>query len=198
MVDFFNVGDTVEINIDSDSTVIVVKKTLEVYVDDQRPYVYLDEDANLKSVGSYLKFLVTDINGRPSDDAVEVGQWLRDTYFTGVVPTSGGGGGGGDASAANQITMIGELQDIEVDVEAVSTKLDTVNTNLSDIESDLEDIKFQNFIVGEHDEREIAYVTSGNGIGEIETVTFKLATVTVNTLTFTYDSNDNLTDVVLT
>ena len=35
---------------------------------------------------------------------------LNDTYFINFVTTSGGGGGGGDASAANQLTQITELQ----------------------------------------------------------------------------------------
>ena len=35
---------------------------------------------------------------------------LNDTYFINSVTTSGGGGGGGDASAANQLTQITEIQ----------------------------------------------------------------------------------------
>jgi len=46
------------------------------------------------------------------------------------------------------------------------------------------------------DEQDITYVTVGNGIGEIETVVYKLASTTVATLTMTYDANDKLINVV--
>lgn len=48
------------------------------------------------------------------------------------------------------------------------------------------------------DEQEITYVTVGNGIGEIETVVYKLATVTVATLTMSYDVSNRLIGVVRT
>lgn len=48
----------------------------------------------------------------------------------------------------------------------------------------------------EHDELVITYVGAGNGQGEISTVTYKLASSTVATLTFSYDANDKLTGVV--
>lgn len=44
----------------------------------------------------------------------------------------------------------------------------------------------------------ITYVTSGNGLGEIETVTYKTGGsggTTVATLTLAYDANDDLTSV---
>jgi hypothetical protein len=46
------------------------------------------------------------------------------------------------------------------------------------------------------DEQVITYVLAGNGIGEISTVVYKLATVTVATLTMSYDANDKLSGVV--
>lgn len=48
----------------------------------------------------------------------------------------------------------------------------------------------------EHDELEITYVTAGNGIGEIETVLYKLSTATVATLTLSYDASNRLIGVV--
>lgn len=47
-----------------------------------------------------------------------------------------------------------------------------------------------------HDEVALTYVTVGNGIGEIATVVYKLATVTVATLTLSYDVNNKLSGVV--
>ncbi|PHS05101.1 MAG: hypothetical protein COA88_12835 [Kordia sp.] len=50
----------------------------------------------------------------------------------------------------------------------------------------------------DHDQVVIAYVVAGNGIGEILTATYKLATVTVATLTNTYDGSNRLIDVIRT
>lgn len=47
-----------------------------------------------------------------------------------------------------------------------------------------------------YDEIALTYVAAGDGAGEIETVVYKLATVTVATLTLGYDANDRLDSVV--
>jgi len=52
------------------------------------------------------------------------------------------------------------------------------------------------FAPAEYDEIVLTYVAAGNGAGEIETVVYKLATVTLATLTLAYDSNNKLTGVV--
>lgn len=51
------------------------------------------------------------------------------------------------------------------------------------------------FNVPNHDEISLTYVAAGNGAGEIETVTYKLSTVTQAVLTLAYDSNNKLTSV---
>ena len=51
-------------------------------------------------------------------------------------------------------------------------------------------------ITSEYDEIVLTYVTSGNGIGEIETAIYKLASIVVNTLTLSYDGNNKLSSVV--
>jgi len=48
----------------------------------------------------------------------------------------------------------------------------------------------------EFDEIDLTYVTVGNGIGQIETAEYKLATVLVRTLTMTYNGDDKLASVV--
>lgn len=48
----------------------------------------------------------------------------------------------------------------------------------------------------EYDEIDLTYVASGNGVGEIETVVYKLAGATVATLNLTYNSDNKLTAVV--
>jgi len=47
----------------------------------------------------------------------------------------------------------------------------------------------------EFDTMELTYVTVGNGVGEIETTVYKLNTVTVATLTLSYDSSNRLASV---
>ena len=46
-----------------------------------------------------------------------------------------------------------------------------------------------------YNEIALTYLTSGNGTGQIGTAVYKLASVTVKTLTLTYDSSNRLIDV---
>jgi hypothetical protein len=43
----------------------------------------------------------------------------------------------------------------------------------------------------------LTYVAVGNGIGEIETATYKLAGATVGVVTYTYDASDRVATIVL-
>lgn len=47
-----------------------------------------------------------------------------------------------------------------------------------------------------YDEIDLTYVPSGNGSGQVQTATYKLATVTQKTLTMTYDGSNRLSTVV--
>lgn len=47
-----------------------------------------------------------------------------------------------------------------------------------------------------YDQVDLTYVAAGNGAGEVETATYKLATVTVATLTLTYNGDNKLSSVV--
>lgn len=47
-----------------------------------------------------------------------------------------------------------------------------------------------------YNEIDFTYVPSGNGVGQIQTAVYKLASSTVATLTFTYDGTNKLTSVV--
>jgi hypothetical protein len=51
-------------------------------------------------------------------------------------------------------------------------------------------------VPSEYDEIALTYVTAGNGIGEIETVTYKYASSPVATLTLSYDGTNKLVNVV--
>jgi len=59
-------------------------------------------------------------------------------------------------------------------------------------------INFGSLVPKEHDEIVLTYVASGNGEGEIETVVYKLVTVTQATLTLSYNADNKLTGVVRT
>ena len=54
------------------------------------------------------------------------------------------------------------------------------------------------FVPTAYDEIDLTYVLSGNGAGQIQTVTYKLATVVVALLTMSYDSSNNLIQVLKT
>lgn len=81
----------------------------------------------------------------------------------------------GAATAANQATEIASLSSIN----------STLTSRLSGA-----------FVPTAYDEVDLTYVTVGNGIGQIQTAVYKLATVTVKTLTLTYDGSDRLSTVV--
>jgi hypothetical protein len=75
---------------------------------------------------------------------------------------------------------------------ATETTLSSVLTQVQELNSktagSLAPVKF--------DQQVITYVAAGNGVGEIQTVTYKLATVTVKTLTLSYDGSNRLSGVV--
>ena len=49
--------------------------------------------------------------------------------------------------------------------------------------------------IGEYDETDFNYISSGNGEGEVGSVVYKLAGSTVATLTYTYDDEDRMINV---
>ncbi len=61
--------------------------------------------------------------------------------------------------------------------------------------TDIRDKIASNIISEKHDEILITYVPSGNGAGEIETVTYKLLGITVAQLQLAYDVNDKLISI---
>lgn len=75
---------------------------------------------------------------------------------------------------------------------ATESTLNNVDTKLQNLDSRLAGA----LAPVEHDELEITYVPSGNGVGEVQTVVYKLASATVATLTLSYDASNRLTGVV--
>lgn len=52
------------------------------------------------------------------------------------------------------------------------------------------------FVPKLYDEVALTYVAAGNGVGQVETATYRLATVTVRVLTLTYNASNKLSGVV--
>jgi len=68
--------------------------------------------------------------------------------------------------------------------------------SFDDVTGSLRQLDLSGLTPVEHDELVLTYVAAGNGAGEVETVTYKLATVTQATLTLTYDTSDRVINVV--
>lgn len=56
-------------------------------------------------------------------------------------------------------------------------------------------INFNSLVPSSYDAIDLTYVASGNGVGEVETVTYKLSGSTVATLTLSYDASNRLSGV---
>lgn len=69
---------------------------------------------------------------------------------------------------------------------------DGVNTR----DNPLYTIKIDNLVPFQYDNIELTYVAAGNGVGEIETVTYKDGSTTVSTLTLTYNADNKIISVV--
>lgn len=81
---------------------------------------------------------------------------------------------------------------------ATSANQSTGNASLSSIDTEIQDLNARipaGLVQEDHDNLSITYVTAGNGVGEIETVVYKLGVSTVATLTLAYDANDKLSTV---
>ena len=77
----------------------------------------------------------------------------------------------GGATAANQVLEIADL--------------DAMNARMAG-----------SLVPKAFDEIDLTYITMGNGTGQIGTAVYKLASVTVKTLTLTYDGSNRLSTVV--
>lgn len=73
----------------------------------------------------------------------------------------------------------------EVTLSSILTATDDLNARLSGA-----------IVPYEFDEQVISYVGAGNGVGEVFQVVYKLATVTVATVTLSYDSSNRVIGVV--
>lgn len=76
-------------------------------------------------------------------------------------------------------------------------QVDTLPVQVYGKDSDGRPVPFSvaGFNIPLYDEIDFTYVTSGNGQGKVETITFSKEDTELATLTFTYDSNDKVTKV---
>lgn len=184
MFTFTRTGNVVKVAVSTtDSAILFMSPDSFVHVRDNKIYIYQGDvyqpifpDRN----GFVLS--VFDINGRPSDDLNTVAQWLIDNYFYGQ-DYSAGGGGGGDATAANQVTQITQLSDID-------TNLDTVNSTLTAFSNKTASA----FVEVPFDKKVFAYL----GSGDIDYISYELSASEVARLTFGYNGANELTSITRT
>ena len=101
-----------------------------------------------------------------------------------------------DSSTSSTVTELqtanSNLASIDSNTSSSYAELQAVNSTLSNI-----DLRMAGSLVPTaFDEIVLTYVAAGNGVGEIETAVYKLASSTVATLTLSYDSNNRLSGVV--
>lgn len=84
----------------------------------------------------------------------------------------------------------------------LNSKLDAPQIAREVFDSESESIKVKSvggsLVPNVYDSIALTYVASGNGVGEIETATYKLSGTTIATLTLSYDSSNRLVNVVKT
>lgn len=174
------VTDDYEINTSSETT--VTGKSGDEWV-----FVYLE--TKFSNDGRFLRMRVTDINGRPDDDAANVAEWLKATYFYGPdYGTIATGWPADYANSGNQTAQITELEDIEAAVVLGNTELLNIKNKMASA-----------FVTEPFDEQEFFYVSSGPALGEVDYIIYKLSSSEVARLTFGYNgSTGELEDIIKT
>jgi len=149
--------------------------------------VFIGDKLKLGNSSNFFSLLTTSINGRPSDDGAAVAEWLRDTYFYGIASGGAGGSFPADyANSGNQATMISELQDVEAAVVAVGTEATNIKNKIGSSQ-----------VTELFDHKTINYNPSGT-INYVSYLVGGAAGSEVARLTFTYDGNDNITQITKT
>lgn len=104
----------------------------------------------------------------------------------------------GAATEATLSSLDGKVTAVDTTGKSTEAKQDTMITSLSNIESDINNLESRlagNLVPEEFNDIQISYVTSGNGIGEIETVEYRQGASLVKTLTLSYDAENKLSQV---
>ena len=137
-------------------------------------------------------------------DAIKTSTELLDD----TVATDGGaaltklqtiGGHTGTTSHAWHVNNQGEGKVTSDQLPAALGQTTMANSTSVALASDQSPLNVRSGLVPrEYDQIDLTYVPSGNGVGEVQTAVYKLATVTQATLTLTYDSSNRLSSVVRT
>lgn len=173
-----NGNNTIEIDFGSEVHYVSPESPIKGKIGDSS--VYIGDKTKLGNSGNYFKIKTTDINGRPSDDAAAVAEWLRDTFFYGIASSDIQGSFPGDyANSGNQVIEIGELQDINAEVTAANVKSGSSQ------------------IVELYDHRSFDYNVGGT-LNYIKYLTGGIGGTEVARLTYSYDVDDNVTEITKT
>jgi len=102
-------------------------------------------------------------------------------------------------STNNRLPVDANLSVADIQIGAVEIKNATTDDRtIVDTNGNLSVINFAQLVPKEYDYIALTYVTVGNGIGEVETVTYKTGGAVgtnVAVLTLTYDTNNNVSTI---
>lgn len=109
----------------------------------------------------------------------------------------------GAATEATLLNVLADTNDLVTSSAAIETSVAAIDTSTASIDTEITSLNTAtlarlsgSLVPTAFDQVDLTYVTAGNGIGQIETATYKLATVTVKTLTLSYDSSNRLSSVI--
>jgi hypothetical protein len=173
MFTFSRTGNVVKLEVDTD--IVYLSPASFLHARDGKVFI-TNENHNLTPYSNTNTFILSPlaVNGRPSDDAGDVTEWLTTNYFYGFDYSGGGGSWPADYSTSVlQASQLSKLTDVE-------TKLNDFKNKTA---SHLVDVKF--------DEKEIVYTGD-----DIDYISYKLAASEVARITFSYDVNGNITGMI--
>lgn len=172
MIVFTRTGNSIEIAFDSTRKQYASPDAI-LKGDAGGTIVYITENLQAGTTTRGIEFTVTEITGRPSDDALDVVEWLRDTYFYGFDYTIATAPAG-NSTVANQLIQI--------------ARADAMVAELNQLKSGMITVQF--------DEKTIVFTSAPEGI--IDYVLYELDSVEVARQTFTYDAYGNIINIIAT
>jgi len=100
MITFTKTGNSVKMDIASVDIIYLSPET-SIFVKSNENKIYLQSTSNTFLTKSYISFLPTEVNGRPSDVLEDVADWLQSDYFTGLTLQATGDIDLGDVTVIN-------------------------------------------------------------------------------------------------
>ncbi len=175
MFTFSRTGNVVKLEVDTD--IVYLSPASFLHARDGKVFI-TNENHNITPYSNTNTFILSPlaINGRPSDDAGDVTEWLTTNYFYGF-DYSGGGGGSWPADYATNALQ--------------TSQLSVLNDILTEEETN-NDRRSSGMINEKFDEKEFVYL----GNGDLDYISYKLASVEVARATFSYNGNGDVTGIV--